>query len=136
MKNERITVKELNRIYPVIISLGSTSSFDNALNVAYGAKFYHAGGLGWNYDVFEIDTNTCIVSGYRVSDTLKTTGKKYYAYTDCELYADKLNAITEKYRYTVGMKAHKAKCNAYKKIIENFVSAILDSAKIERGTKK
>ena len=125
MTKQRITVKELNRLYPVIISLGSSSSLDNALNVAYGAKFYHAGGLSWNYDVFEIDANTCIVSGYRVSETLKTTGKKYYGCADCEPYADKLEAIREEYRYTVGQEAYEAKCNAYKEVIEQFVSNVM-----------
>ena len=30
------------------------------------AKYYNAGDYGWNYDLYEVDPWTCILTGYRI----------------------------------------------------------------------
>lgn len=50
-------------------------NYNNILNVGYAnlqnllrydeAKFYNAGVYGWNWNAYELDKNTCIITGYR-----------------------------------------------------------------------
>lgn len=38
---------------------------------------YNSGYYGWNYDVYHVSHNTCIISGYRVPSTLCNANMKY-----------------------------------------------------------
>lgn len=125
----RVTVKELNRIYPVILDLGSHSLLDGALDFAFGAKFYHAGGLGWNYNVFEIDRNTCVVSGYRTSNTLKAV--KNISYSFCKPWNEKAKAIRD--AEGLGYENYLRAKEEMQNLLTDFVKAVLDE---ERRTKK
>lgn len=50
-------------------------NYNNILNVGYAnlenllkydeAKFYNIGVYGWNWNAYELDKNTCIITGYR-----------------------------------------------------------------------
>lgn len=50
-------------------------NYENIINVGYSnlqnllrydeAKYYNHGIYGWNWDAYELDKNTCIITGYR-----------------------------------------------------------------------
>ena len=58
-----ITKNEIKRRYETIIQLGYCDIYD--LTRKLKKIGYNAGIYGWNYDVFELDWNTCIITGYR-----------------------------------------------------------------------
>jgi hypothetical protein len=59
----RLTRKEVLRQYNNVISVGYC---DLQFMLKYrDAKFYTVGIHGWNADVYEIDHDTAIVTGYR-----------------------------------------------------------------------
>lgn len=82
-----------------------TSTFNNVIRVGYcdlqnaltwrEPNFYTAGVYGWNADVYVIDADTVIVTGYRpfgnvelqreVIDTLNECGKSVRRYLDYDL---------------------------------------------------
>jgi hypothetical protein len=122
MTKQRTTVKELNRNFSIILNLGSHSVLDEALNLAYDeASYYHAGGLGWNYDVFVIDAKTCVVTGYRVSSSLHATK---CSSTFCKPFAGKIDEIRK--ATGIGYEAHKEMQGKLRDLIGEFVQAALN----------
>lgn len=54
------------------------------------ARFYTSGVYGWNADIYEIDYNTCIVTGYR------PFGNIFASYSGiCNKYEQKAREITQ-----------------------------------------
>ena len=49
---------------------------------------YNSGVYGWNYDVFHINLNTCIVTGYRPFGNIKN-------YDLCDEYNEKAKNVIE-----------------------------------------
>ena len=62
MEKRKITRKELKG-FKNIISVGYCSL--NYLLMYKDANFYNTGVYGWNYDVYVINSDTLIVTGYR-----------------------------------------------------------------------
>lgn len=62
MLKAKVTNQELRNGYFVIAI--SYCGARNILNFA-GARFYNYGVYGWNYDVYELDYNLAICTGYR-----------------------------------------------------------------------
>ena len=62
MKKEA-TKNTIKRNYSNIINVGYT----NLENLLYldDAKYYNHGVYGWNWDAYELDENTCLITGYR-----------------------------------------------------------------------
>lgn len=78
----KISNKEIKQRFKNIIVIG----YCNAQYLLKGIEptFYNCGVYGWNYDLYEIDYNTCIITGYRnfPKPTLE------YKYIDLERYEE------------------------------------------------
>lgn len=61
-----ITKNDIKRQYRIIIRVGYCDLYH--LTKRLRKVGYNAGIYGWNYDVFELDYNTCIITGYRAFD--------------------------------------------------------------------
>lgn len=77
-----ITRNDIKRQYKTIIQLGYCDLYE--LTKKLKKIGYNAGIYGWNYDVFEVNENTCIITGYRTFK--KNTIKLEYDFID---YMDK-----------------------------------------------
>lgn len=76
--NGKITKKIVKEAYKNIISVGYCEL--QSLLRFKGAKFYNYGVYGWNCDIYVIDYDTVIVTGYRPFGNIKPTHelmKKY-----------------------------------------------------------
>lgn len=60
---KHLTRNEIRRQYKTVIQLGYCDIYE--LTRQLKKIGYNAGVYGWNYDVFELDWNTCIITGYR-----------------------------------------------------------------------
>lgn len=63
---KHLTKNEIKKQYETIIQVGYCDLYD--LTRQLKKIGYNAGIYGWNYDVFELDWNTCIITGYRTFD--------------------------------------------------------------------
>lgn len=63
---KHLTKNEIRRQYKTVIQLGYCDLYELTRNLKKIG--YNAGIYGWNYDVFELDWNTCIITGYRTFD--------------------------------------------------------------------
>lgn len=91
-----ITRNDIYRQYKHIYKTGYCT-LQNTLK-SFVPKYYNSGVYGWNYDVYEIDPWTCIITGYNPC----VQGKELN-YLDCEelehiaekedITADKLNYL-------------------------------------------
>ena len=63
MKKMRISQRDVKEGYRNIISIGYCEL--QTLLRFEGARYYTAGVYGWNADIYEIDYQTVIVTGYR-----------------------------------------------------------------------
>lgn len=70
--------------------------------------FYTAGIYGWNADIYEIDSNTALVTGYRPFGT-------YLKYADYHKFEEKAKAVV------FGDLDPKKRLQARKRIYNNFV---------------
>lgn len=59
----KISMKEIKKGYKNIVCVGYCDLW--CLLSSKEPKYYTAGVYGWNADVYEINNNTCIVTGYR-----------------------------------------------------------------------
>ena len=60
---KHLTRNEIRRQYKTVIQLGYCDIYE--LTRQLKKIGYNAGVYGWNYDVFELDYDTCIITGYR-----------------------------------------------------------------------
>lgn len=63
---KHLTKNEIKKQYETIIQVGYCDLYKLTRNLKKIG--YNAGIYGWNYDVFELDWNTCIITGYRTFD--------------------------------------------------------------------
>lgn len=61
-----ITRNDIKRQYRTIIRIGYCDLYH--LTKRLRKIGYNAGVYGWNYNAFELDYNTCIITGYRAFD--------------------------------------------------------------------
>ena len=59
----RVSARQVRNSYPVIIEVGYCALWN--LLTTIDPHFYTAGTYGWNADIYEVDPNTVIVTGYR-----------------------------------------------------------------------
>ena len=59
----RTTAKAVQQGYPNIISVGYCGAYHLLKGIE--PKAYTCGVYGWNFDVYEIDWNTAVCTGYR-----------------------------------------------------------------------
>ena len=71
MAKNFITIKELKKRYQNIIKMPYINLLDYLT-----ASYYHAGKLGWNFDVYIIDNETVVISGDRPFKTTKIAYEK------------------------------------------------------------
>lgn len=60
---KHLTRNEIRRQYKTVIQLGYCDIYE--LTRQLKKIGYNAGVYGWNYDAFELDWDTCIITGYR-----------------------------------------------------------------------
>ena len=60
---KKVTQKQVKAMYKNVVRVGYCEL--QALLRTKEPKFYTAGVYGWNADIYEVDNNTCIVTGYR-----------------------------------------------------------------------
>lgn len=60
MSKIKITNKELKNMYNEIYIIN-----DKTLCLYLKPRFFNCGIYGWNYDVYELDYDTCLITGYR-----------------------------------------------------------------------
>ena len=58
-----VTKNFINKNYKNIYCTGSVDL--QFLLKAYDAIFYNAGSCGWNWDAYQVDSDTVIITGYR-----------------------------------------------------------------------
>lgn len=104
----KVTEKQIKNSYNNIISVGYCDLW--YLLSGIDADYYTAGVYGWNSDIFKIDYNTVIVTGYRPFGNLHASyngiTKKYNEkarkiYNDYDLNYDKkktkINQLLQKF---------------------------------------
>lgn len=64
-------------------------------------KYYNSGVYGWNYDVYEIDPWTCIITGYRMP--VAGLELNYLECEELEHIAEKEEMTGEKLRYLLSL---------------------------------
>lgn len=109
----KITNKEIKEGYKNIITIGycniqSLLYFENAIA-------YNAGVYGWNYDVYQINNNTCICTGYRPVNGMRID------YNIQEKYENKARKILygdNKYKY-------ETKKRKIQELLNQFVTEVL-----------
>lgn len=87
----KITEKQLKNSYKNIISV-NYCGLQYLLN-RINANYYTAGVYGWNSDVYVIDNNTVITTGYRPIGNIKPE------YTIIDKYNKAAEKIIKKYNY-------------------------------------
>ena len=65
----KLTKKDIERNYTNIIELGYCDLYHMVRQ--YKKVGYGSGVYGWNYDCYEINENTCIITGYRPFGNIK-----------------------------------------------------------------
>lgn len=101
-------------------------SFDNKIIVGYcdlahllqciKPAYYTCGIYGWNSDVYIIDNNTCIVTGYRPFGNIRTNNRNII-----KKYEDKARKI-----YSFDNKdSYETKNKKCKKLLDKFVMEVL-----------
>lgn len=88
-----ITRNDIRRQYTNIIQIGYCDLYE--LTRELKKIGYNAGVYGWNYDVFELDWDTCIITGYRTfsKGTIRLT-RDYIKKTE-----EKIKRIFENSKY-------------------------------------
>lgn len=100
------TMKEIKKMYKNTIEIGYCELWD--LLKLHNRKFYTSGIYGWNADIYEINYNTAIITGYRSFGNIKPSYKLVEKYNkqakeliekenDFEKLNGKLNELIEKF---------------------------------------
>jgi hypothetical protein len=116
MKKMQVTRKQLQAAYENILTVGYCHA--QRLLVYQDAKYYNAGKNGWNFDAYEINENTVLVTGYQ-------TGFAKYPHANydiCMEYQKKADTINE----TSHWSEKESKINA---LLQQFVDEVLRGAK-------
>ena len=107
MLKAKVTKKEVLESYYNVISIGYCSA--QFLLNALEPQFYTCGIYGWNADVYQIDYNTAIVTGYRPFGNLDKNYDRLNIYEDkalkiwndnsipYEKQKEKVNKLLEKF---------------------------------------
>lgn len=61
---KQTTKNSIKRNYNNIINVGYTN-LNHLFYYDDNNKYYNCGVYGWNWNAYELDANTCIISGYR-----------------------------------------------------------------------
>lgn len=91
MKNQKTTKKEIMRNYKKVIQLGYCEA--QFLLRFKNRKNYTSGTYGWNADVYQIDFDTAIVTGYRPFGNVRPDYDlvKKYELEACEIVCSDLD---------------------------------------------
>lgn len=100
-----LTRKDVNRMYTKVLRVGYGDL--QYLLREFKKIGYNSGLYGWNWDAYEIDNDTCIVTGYR-----NLTGERLD-----DKIIDKFNQLSKEI-YNIISWAEREE--AYKKLIEEF----------------
>lgn len=112
MSKIKITNKELKNMYNEIYIIN-----DKTLCLYLEARFFNCGIYGWNYDVYELDCDTCLITGYRNQTGIKIPYKLE------EKYKKKIKKL-----YNSDLEYNK-KIEKNKKIIEKMILECKEEAK-------
>lgn len=110
----KVTKKEIVSNYNNVICIGYCA-LQSLLNYE-NARFYTCGVYGWNLDIYEINNNTVIVTGYRPFGNIKVdydTQRKY------EAEAQRID-----YDHTIKYEARK---EAIKNLLNEFVTMAINN---------
>lgn len=113
---EKITKKSINAEYENIISVPYCNL--QMLLRMEDPRYYNAGTYGWNFDVYPIDAETCIVTGYRPFGNIKP---KYELTKEYERKAEK---IWEEFRWVTDYDYVR---NELRKLIAEFVKEVCEN---------
>lgn len=108
----RVTQRKIRENYRNIIAVGYC---DLQYLLRYEeARYYTAGVYGWNADIYEIDSNTVIVTGYRpFSGTLNVD------YTKVREYDEKASKIQFDYS-----KSYEKNAEKVRKLLKKFIEEV------------
>lgn len=111
MKKIKITMKEIKENYKNIIQVG----YCEIQNLLRGqeAKYYTCGVYGWNADIYEIDNNTVIVTGYRPFGNIKTNYEINSKYDD------------KSYKSWIRFGDYEKNVKKNKKILNNYIAELM-----------
>ena len=111
MLKDKVTKKEILNNYKYVINV----PYCALQNLLYfqAARYYNAGDYGWNADIYEIDSNVAIVTGYRPFGSIECD------YTITKKYDDEARKILSK---QISYDEQKQTLN---ELLENFVNEII-----------
>ena len=110
----KVTEKQIKGSYKNIISVG----YCDIAHLTRGIepRYYTAGVYGWNADIYEIDSSTVIVTGYR------PFGNIHASYNGiCQKYDEKAREISRD--YSIDYQKQQEKIN---KLLTKFVTEALN----------
>lgn len=112
----RTTKKSIKEAFPHIIGIG----YCNAYYLLQGIEpdFYTCGVYGWNEDVYKIDYNIAIATGYRPSYNIQAN------YDITKKYNEKARKIYNNYDID-----YKIRINKITKLREKFICEIIKGVK-------
>lgn len=109
MLKVKVRKKDIVDSYKNIISVGYCDI--QTLLRGKDARFYTSGVHGWNADIYEIDYNTCIITGYR------PFGNIHASYNGiCKKYDNKAREIIQNRNLT-----YEQQCEKTNTLLDEFV---------------
>lgn len=115
MNKIRVTQKYIKQNFENIILV-----YNEGLQfLLYGKEptFYNAGNSGWKFDVYVINENTCICTGYSPIGNVKASYNATRSY----------NLLGKKLKERYGYYSERYECTQYK-LIQRFVREVLRKA--------
>lgn len=112
----KVTKKEIMGAYNNVICIGYCD-LAWLLRGDIEPRFYTCGVYGWNSDIYQVDNNTAICTGYR------PFGNIYVSYNGlCSKYNEKARKIWNNYDLD-----YKTQCKKVNKLLEKFINECLES---------
>lgn len=113
MNKIRVNKKNILNSYKNVIKIGYSDA--QYLLSDQTERYYTCGVYGWNADVYEIDSNTCIVTGYRPFGNIDSN------YKTLKKYEDKARQIMLDYSIDYEKRAKKVN-----KLLEKYIDEIME----------
>ena len=110
----RVTKNEIEKSFENIIAIGYCN-FQTMLN-SFSVNFYTSGINGWNNDIYVINNNTCIVTGYRTFGNIRPS---YELVNKYEKAAEKLKELNWQNKMN-----YETRVKRTRKLLEKFLQEV------------
>ena len=117
----KVTEKQIKNNYKNIIELGYCEA--NSLLMSIEPTFYTSGVYGWNADIYQINYNTVIVTGYRPFGNIESGNVREYD--------EKAFGISRNYKLT--WDEVKEQIN---EVLEKYISEVLKEKEEKENNEK